>query len=368
METFDGHVQLNRYDAEGLRYEMEENGNLVRFIFNQEREAVTEEDSTGVIRLIRGSALIARNTDAARTYYHYASDEMGSTTHIVDENGNVQNRYEYDAWGNLTAQEEAIPNRFKYTGQQLDLVTQQYYLRARFYNPVIARFTQEDPYRGDGLNLYAYCVNNPVLYSDPTGNVSQCVKDASDKMRQEVGFGREAKESTLSEYPVATGQNPPKPPMSWNEFQHANRGKWTRSEMSAEYEKYKATQVGPNKTQHYLHRPYIRQKTMDKIRSQSIIDEQGRIFDPIVELYMPGPYDIGHIPGREFRLLRDEAEDLGLSQSEFNNWVNDHPEWLFMQNRELNRSHLAEETQINTPNGQERLVQRALEILSRTGG
>ena len=138
--------------------------------------------------------------------------------------------------------------------------------------------------------------------------------------------------------------------------------------MSAEYEKYKETQVGPNKTQHYLHRPYIRQKTMDKIRSQSIIDEQGRIFDPIVELYMPGPYDIGHIPGREFRLLRDEAEDLGLSQSEFNNWVNDHPEWLFMQNRELNRSHLAEETQINTPNGQERLVQRALEILSRTGG
>ncbi len=150
-------------------YEMEENGNLVRFIFNQEREAVTEEDSTGIIRLIRGSALIARNTDAARTYYHYASDEMGSTTHIVDENGNVQNRYEYDAWGNLTSQEEAIPNRFKYTGQQLDPVTQQYYLRARFYNPVIARFTQEDTYRGDGLNLYAYCANNPVYYVDPSG-------------------------------------------------------------------------------------------------------------------------------------------------------------------------------------------------------
>ena len=34
-----------------------------------------------------------------------------------------------------TAQEEAVPNRFKFTGQQLDPVTQQYYLRARFYNP-----------------------------------------------------------------------------------------------------------------------------------------------------------------------------------------------------------------------------------------
>ena len=47
----------------------------------------------------------------------------------------------------------------------------QYYLRARFYNPVIARFTQEDTYRGDGLNLYAYCQNNPVFYTDPSGNV-----------------------------------------------------------------------------------------------------------------------------------------------------------------------------------------------------
>jgi len=32
VETFDGHIQLNRYDAEGLRYEMEENGNLVQFM------------------------------------------------------------------------------------------------------------------------------------------------------------------------------------------------------------------------------------------------------------------------------------------------------------------------------------------------
>ena len=107
---------------------------------------------------------------------------MGSTTHIVDEAGNVQNRYEYDAWGNLTAQEEAVPNRFKYTGQQLDPITQQYYLRARFYNPVIARFTQEDTYRGDGLNLYTYCQNDPVFYIDPTGNFTvKCMKDAYDR-------------------------------------------------------------------------------------------------------------------------------------------------------------------------------------------
>ena len=169
------------YDAEGLRYEMEENGNLVQFIFNQEREVVTEEDSTGITRLIRDTELIARSTDVARTYYHYASDEMGSTTHIVDEAGAVQNWYEYDAWGNITAKQEVIPNRYTYYGQQLDPITQQYYLRARFYNPVIGRFTQEDAYRGDGLNLYAYCANNPVFYVDPLGQYKDGLDAATRK-------------------------------------------------------------------------------------------------------------------------------------------------------------------------------------------
>ena len=171
VETFDGNVQVNRYDAEGLRHEMEENGRLVRFIFHKGEAVAEQEENSNVIRLIRGSELIARSSDSesARTYYHYASDEMGSTTHIVDESGNVQNRYAYDAWGKIEVKEEAVPNRFTYYGQQIDPITQQYYLRARFYNPVIGRFTQEDTYRGDGLNLYAYCANNPVYYVDPLG-------------------------------------------------------------------------------------------------------------------------------------------------------------------------------------------------------
>ena len=162
VEMLDGNIQINYYDAEGLRAEMEENGRLAAFIFNPAKEVITETENRTVLRYIRGSELIARNTDAVRTYYHYASDEMVGITHATDEEGNILNRYEYDAWGNLTLEDEQVSNRFKYTGEQFDPVTQQYYLRARFYNPALARFMQEDTYRGDGLNLYAYCVNNPV--------------------------------------------------------------------------------------------------------------------------------------------------------------------------------------------------------------
>ena len=95
-------------------------------------------------------------------------DEGGSTSHILDETGRILNRYEYDAFGNLIKAQEEVNNRFLYVGQQYDAVTMQYY-------PVVARFTQEDTYRGDGLNLYAYCRNNPVGYYDPSGyNVDGC--------------------------------------------------------------------------------------------------------------------------------------------------------------------------------------------------
>ena len=184
MTKADGSFQKNHYDAEGLRAEMEENGQLVKFLYNEDREAVAEEESDGnVIRYIRGLGLISSDSEKAKTYYHYVSDEQGSITHVIngeekesgelpqeDVQSRVLNHYEYDAFGNTIRCEEQVHNRFRYTGEQYDPLTGQYYLRARYYNPVIARFTQEDTYYGDGLNLYTYCQNNPILYHDPTGH------------------------------------------------------------------------------------------------------------------------------------------------------------------------------------------------------
>lgn len=168
---------------------MEENGQLVQFLYSG-KEVVAETESDGnIIRYIRGLGLVCSDSESAKTYYHYACDELGSITDIVKgavrkkleeekhseekaatETAQVLNHYEYDAFGNAVVCEETVSNRFQFAGEQYDTVTGQYYLRARFYNPVIGRFLQEDDYYGDGLNLYAYCKNNPVMYVDPSGH------------------------------------------------------------------------------------------------------------------------------------------------------------------------------------------------------
>ena len=205
--TAEGGIQKNCYDAEGLRTEMEENGRLVQFLYNEDREVVAEKDYSGnIIRYIRGLGLISSDSENAKTYYHYVCDGQGSVSHIirgedkesgVSEQGREQdrilNQYEYDAFGNTISCKEQVENRFRYQGEQYDPITRQYYLRARYYNPVIGRFIQEDTYYGDGLNLYEYCRNNTITYKDPTGhNICPTQRDLYHKYKEEGMSPQEA--------------------------------------------------------------------------------------------------------------------------------------------------------------------------------
>ena len=144
---------------------------------------------------IRGHELLASDSERARTYYHYACDELGSITDITDCHGTVLNHYAYDAFGNRTVEEETVENRFGFAGEMLDAVTGQYYLRARFYNPVIARFLSEDTYYGDGLNLYAYCHNNPVRYVDPSGHICEKKQYKLEQYKEYLKQGIDKKEA-----------------------------------------------------------------------------------------------------------------------------------------------------------------------------
>ena len=114
-----------------------------------------------------------------RGYHSCHLDEQHSTIYVTGSRAEVENAYGYDAFGNLLAKRERFYNRIRYTGQQHEQEAKQYYLRARYYHPALGRFMQEDSYRGDGLNLYAYCGNNPVRYFDPSGHEKICPKGES---------------------------------------------------------------------------------------------------------------------------------------------------------------------------------------------
>ena len=117
---------------------------------------------------------MSRNVDNQAAFYLY--NGHADVTSLIDGQGNNLATYYYDAFGNIIEQTGTFDNNITYAGYQYDKETGKYYLNARMYDPVTARFMQEDTYRGDvndqlSLNLYTYCQNEPMMYSDPSGHM-----------------------------------------------------------------------------------------------------------------------------------------------------------------------------------------------------
>ena len=120
--------------------------------------------------------------------YLFVRNAQGDVTAVVDVNGDTLAEYSYDAWGNVTATYVDDNDLFKaimclvcpltYRGYNYDFTTGLYYLQSRYYNPEWGRFLNVDDVKilassaGDPLaaNMYAYCNNNPVNFSDYTGH------------------------------------------------------------------------------------------------------------------------------------------------------------------------------------------------------
>ncbi|HPS55664.1 MAG TPA: RHS repeat-associated core domain-containing protein, partial [Sedimentisphaerales bacterium] len=114
--------------------------------------------------------------DTSDARYFYLHDRLGSVRQIINTAGNVVNRYTYNPYGETfaTEQTETVGNSFKFTGQWFDAEIDQYYLRARMYDPHLGRFTTRDPVRGGfkepmSLHAYLYCLNDPMNKIDLSG-------------------------------------------------------------------------------------------------------------------------------------------------------------------------------------------------------
>ena len=119
--------------------------------------------------------------------YYYVFNGQGDVIGITDGYGNMLARYTYDAWGKpLTitdgagadvsgnASHIANVNPFRYRGYYYDKESGLYYVGSRYYDPQTGRFINADGYvsTGQGLtgnNMFAYCGNDPINRSDPSG-------------------------------------------------------------------------------------------------------------------------------------------------------------------------------------------------------
>jgi hypothetical protein len=90
----------------------------------------------------------------------------------------------------------------------------------------------------------------------------------------------------------------------------------------------------------------LRESTRETIENATPKAPDGRYIDPDGVVRQP-PWQYGHAYGRENRRLIIEAGTKGMSQEQFNDWVNSHPEWFRMESQEYNLSHAGEKPGID---------------------
>jgi len=122
---------------------------------------------------IFGDGLVSETRNGATRYV--IQDGSGDTRALTDTGGAVTDTYAYDAWGTVIRQTGSTPTTHLYRGERLDPNLGFYYLRARWMDPTVGRFTQMDSYPGKdrmpiSLHKYLYANADPVNNVDPTGH------------------------------------------------------------------------------------------------------------------------------------------------------------------------------------------------------
>ncbi len=169
------------YNASGLRYEKTVDGETVHHVWDGSQQIIADVVESQFYEAncyIRGTNLVATyhyRNGAKSDYTYYVQNAHGDVVNLTDADGAVTKTYHYDAFGVELDLTTGDVNVFRYCGEYFDTETGTVYLRARYYQAAIGRFTQRDSVTGEltdplSLNLYTYCANNPIVYFDPSGH------------------------------------------------------------------------------------------------------------------------------------------------------------------------------------------------------
>ena len=175
-------VNTMTYRADGLRVEKEDSTGTSKFIWDGSNILLETDgnDATQAVYTLQpleyGNLLSQYRSGSLSSYYHF--DGLGSTDRLTNTAEAETDSYCYAAFGELLGSSGNTVNPFFWVGRFgyfEDEELEQYYVRARHYSPMHARWLSEDPigYRG-GINLHEYVGNSPLMRTDPTGLKQVC--------------------------------------------------------------------------------------------------------------------------------------------------------------------------------------------------
>jgi RHS repeat-associated protein len=133
--------------------------------------ATTGGASTRYVQ-VQGQVLAQQDSGA---WTHILPDHLGSVRQVVGSDSQVDLAQSFDPFGGSFGSAGSGASEFGYTGEWWDAEAELLYLRARYYEPGVGRFSSKDPWPGTAwqsqtLNRYTYVLNRPLQGGDPSGH------------------------------------------------------------------------------------------------------------------------------------------------------------------------------------------------------
>ncbi|MCP9492013.1 MAG: RHS repeat-associated core domain-containing protein, partial [Solirubrobacteraceae bacterium MAG38_C4-C5] len=105
--------------------------------------------------------------------HYYLTDNIGTVVALTGPGGDVSASYRYEPFGQTQDTTGQLIQPYRFAGEYLDSQTGHYKIGLRYYNPQLARWTQQDPLTGymdpRRANPYIYAGQDPINQTDPTG-------------------------------------------------------------------------------------------------------------------------------------------------------------------------------------------------------